>query len=234
MTALILNSGMGSRMGYLTKDHPKCMTEISDTDTIISRQLRLLALSGIRDVVITTGPFSSVLESYVRSLDLPIDYTFVNNPIYDRTNYIYSIYMARDFLDSDLVLMHGDLVFDKEVLRKIIALPYSAVTVSSTLPLPDKDFKAMVKDGRVISIGVDLTEDVVACQPLYSLKHRDWQIWLDSITGFCTKGETSCYAENALNRVTSEAEIIPFDVKDMLCGEIDNETDLERMRARLI
>ena len=55
MKALILNSGLGSRMGVLTSEHPKCMTEISGRETILSRQLRQVADAGISEVVITTG-----------------------------------------------------------------------------------------------------------------------------------------------------------------------------------
>ena len=54
MKVLILNSGMGSRMGVLTSEHPKCMTEISSTETILSRQLKQVEEAGITDVVITT------------------------------------------------------------------------------------------------------------------------------------------------------------------------------------
>ena len=80
MKALILNSGVGSRMGVLTSEHPKCMTEISSAETILSRQLRLLAEAGISEVVMTTGMFDSVLVNYCRSLELPLRYTFVKNP----------------------------------------------------------------------------------------------------------------------------------------------------------
>ena len=55
MKALILNSGLGSRMGVLTSEHPKCMTEISSHETILSRQLKQIAEAGIEEVVITTG-----------------------------------------------------------------------------------------------------------------------------------------------------------------------------------
>ena len=64
MKALILNSGMGTRMGVLTSEHPKCMTEISTKETILSRQLKLLAEAGINEVVITTGYFDKVLIGY--------------------------------------------------------------------------------------------------------------------------------------------------------------------------
>lgn len=68
MKALILNSGLGHRMGVLTSEHPKCMTEVSPTDTILSRQLKLLAENGIEEVVMTTGYFDEVLVNYCKSL----------------------------------------------------------------------------------------------------------------------------------------------------------------------
>ena len=145
MKALILNSGLGSRMGALTAEHPKCMTEIAPGETIVSRQLSMLAENGIREVVMTTGAFSDVLEAYCRSLDLPLKLTFVKNPFYAETNYIYSVYCAREYLsDDEILLMHGDLVFDPTVLDDVLASETSCLTVSSALPLPEKDFKAVI------------------------------------------------------------------------------------------
>jgi phosphoenolpyruvate phosphomutase len=66
-------------MGVLTSEHPKCMTEISPRETILSRQLRLLVDAGVDEVVMTTGLFDGVLMNYCRSLDLPIRFTFVKN-----------------------------------------------------------------------------------------------------------------------------------------------------------
>ena len=68
MKALILNSGLGHRMGVLTSEHPKCMTEITNKDTILSRQLKLIADAGIKEVVMTTGYFNEVLVNYCNSL----------------------------------------------------------------------------------------------------------------------------------------------------------------------
>ena len=121
MKALILNSGLGSRMGVLTGEHPKCMTEISPRETILSRQLRQIADAGIGEVVITTGLFRDALIAYCESLDLPLSFTFVHNPDFRETNYIYSIYCARAELDDDILLMHGDLVFENEVLDKLLS-----------------------------------------------------------------------------------------------------------------
>ena len=218
MKALILNSGLGHRMGVLTSEHPKCMTEISSKETILSRQLRLIADAGIEEVVMTTGYFDEVLVKYCHSLDLPLRFTFVNNPIYDRTNYIYSIYCAKDSLDDDIILMHGDLVFESSVFDAVVGSPDSCMTVSSTLPLPDKDFKAVIKDGKVAKVGIEFFEDAMAAQPLYKLLRKDWKVWLDRIIAFCENENRKCYAENALNEVSDQCSILPPDFKDQLCA----------------
>ena len=185
MKALILNSGLGHRMGELTVEHPKCMTEISNSYTILSHQLRQIVSAGISEVVMTTGYYDKVLEDYCRFLDLPLEFTFVKNPLYDRTNYIYSIYCAREFIkDDDILLMHGDLVFENCVFDEVIANRKSCMTVSSTLPLPEKDFKAVIKDGRIEKVGIEFFDSAVSAQPLYKLLKEYWSVWLDNIVKY--------------------------------------------------
>jgi len=233
MKALILNSGTGSRMGVLASEHPKCMTEISPRETLLSRQLRMLAEAGVTQAVITTGPFQGALTDYCQSLDLPLDLTFVHNPDYQTTNYIYSIYLARKYLDDDILLLHGDLVFENAVLDTLLAQEGSRMAVSTTQPLPEKDFKAVIRDGRIRNVGVEFFQDAAAAQPLYLLRRADWRIWLDEIVSFCERGERSCYAENALNQVSDACVLRPLDVRDLLCGEVDDPADLAVMSARL-
>ena len=233
MKALILNSGLGVRMGALTAEQPKCMTEISASDTILSRQLRLLADAGIEEVIITTGYCEEVLIRYCQGLNLPLCYVFVKNPLYDQTNYIYSIYCAREHLRDDIILMHGDLVFENEVFDKLMDAPRSCMAVSSTLPLPEKDFKAKVTGGEVMAVGVDIFQEALAAQPLYKLRREDWQIWLDKIIEFCEKDNRKVYAENALNALDGAAHIQALDIQNMLCLEIDNPEDLAVVSAKL-
>lgn len=233
MRALILNSGLGSRMGVLTSEHPKCMTEISPSETILSRQLRQIADAGIREVVITTGYYDGVLVQYCLGLDLPIHFTFVKNPIYDKTNYIYSIYCAKDYLDDDIILMHGDLVFENEVFDRVLASKESCMTVSSTLPLPEKDFKAQVVDGKVMKVGVDIFNEAMEAQALYKLFKKDWKVWLGKIEEFCENDNRKVYAENALNELNGAANISALDVENLLCAEVDNPEDLAVVSTKL-
>lgn len=233
MKALILNSGLGSRMGELTSQQPKCMTKISFHETILSRQLKQLADYGIEEAVITTGAFENVLVNYCYSLELPIHFTFVKNPDYEKTNYIYSIYCAREYLDDDVIFMHGDLIFENEVLERVLGSPFSCMAVSSSKVLSEKDFKAVIKDGRVWKAGTDFFSDAVEARPLYRLRRGEWKLWLDKITEFCECGKKNVYAEDALNELQGACRITALDIRNLLCDEIDNRKDLEAVSGKL-
>lgn len=233
MKALILNSGLGSRMGDITSTHPKCMTNLDQEETIVSRQLNLLNECGIKSVVMTTGYYNEILQEYCNNLGLDINITYVNNSKYKETNYIYSIYCAKDELHDDIIMMHGDLVFTLEVLKKVIKAKKSIMTVSSTLPLPEKDFKSVITGETIEKVGIDFFDNAMAAQPLYKINKADWEIWLNSIINFCENNNVKCYAENAFNVVSDKCKIYPLDIKDELCSEIDNPEDLEVIQKRL-
>ncbi|MFG6340127.1 MAG: phosphoenolpyruvate mutase [Lachnospiraceae bacterium] len=233
MRALILNSGMGSRMGVLASEHPKCMTEISHQETILSRQLRQLREAGIRDVIITTGRFADVLAQYCQEVEEELKITYVKNEEYEKTNYIYSIYCARKYLQDDILLIHGDMVFEDSILEEMLVCRESCMAVNPRMELPEKDFKAVVKDGYIKSVGIEFFWDAMAAWPLYKLNKADWKRWLENIVAYCENNRRTCYAENAFNEISDCCNVFPFDVGDRLCAEIDTYEDLVTVSALL-
>ena len=236
MKALILNSGVGHRMGALTADRPKGMTDIGGGYTILSRQLTMLSAAGVHDVVITTGPFVEALKAHVASLGLPIRVEYAHNPDYASTNYIVSMRNAASLLRGEnVVFCHGDLVLEDSVLADLLASPRSVMAVDTSLPLPDKDFKAQLRDGRIIAVGVDrFGADCVACQPAYKWRAEDFGRWLDAIDAFVRQGETKVYAENAFNAQNGAIPLYPLELGGRLCNEIDNPEDLAVVGARFL
>lgn len=232
MKALILNSGLGKRMGELTASRPKCMVEIVPGVSTVDLQIEKLLKCGISDIIMTTGPFSELLEGHLTERFPQARFTFVNNPIYDKTNYIYSIYLAREVLkDQELVSMHGDLAFETDVLETVLHSQTSVMTVDSTLPLPEKDFKAVYEGERVVKVGIEFFDSAVAAQPLYHLTKEDWNTWLENIIAFCEAGTTSVYAENAFNEISAQLNVKMLDLKGKFCAEVDNLEDLKRFRS---
>ena len=234
MKALIFNSGVGTRLGELTKTSPKCMTYLDESNTILKLQLESLALLDVEEVIITTGPFEEMLKDYVASLPQKPPVRFVQNPLYTETNYIYSMYCARDFIkDDNVIVLHGDLVFDISVLRDLMAVDtHSVAAIDFQSPLPEKDFKAKIENGKIQSISVDLSgRDCYACQPLYMFLQRDFSVWLSRVCDFCENGNVKVYAENALNEISNQIDFRALDLKSRLCKEIDNMEDLESVSA---
>ncbi len=234
MDICIMNSGFGSRLKKYTQDVPKGMVPLDDGTTILSRQLEILRKSGNHRYVITTGYLDGMIQGYLGKQFPDLDITYLVNTRYASTNYIASLELLNGLFVDSIILLHGDLVFEESVARDIIDSPFSTVAVDSSLPLPAKDFKARIHEGKVIEIGIDVFgTDCLACQPMYRLTKGDWNRWQQEIHTFCARGEESVYAEHALNRISSQLDIRPLDVKGRLCMEIDNEEDLMTARGLL-
>lgn len=236
MKALIFNSGLGKRMGELTRSNHKSMARLSNGETIFGRQLRLLAAAGVTDFVITTGPFAEQLQAETEAPHLAgLNFSFVSNPDYDTTNYIYSMYLARKHLDDDLLMLHGDLVFNAGALAGLIADQRPDLgMVDEQQPQPEKDFKARVVGGVIREVSVSISDaDCHAFQPLYKLSRRAMKVWLDRVVSFVESDNKGVYAENALNEVAAEAAIAPFSYSGHSVNEVDTPDDLARVSAEV-
>lgn len=125
MQAVILAAGMGRRLGELTRNNTKCMVEVNGV-TLIDRLLTQLGKLGLDRVVIVVGYEGQKLIDHIGerySDTLKIEY--VNNPIYDRTNNIYSLALAKDkLIEDDTILVESDLIFDDRLFSLLQEAPY--------------------------------------------------------------------------------------------------------------
>jgi len=123
MQAIILAAGMGKRLKHLTKDKTKCMVEVNGR-TLISRTLDILEAQGLSRIIIVTGYMGDTLRSYVESLNIKTPVEFIDNPIYDKTNNIYSLALAKGKMtEDDTLLFESDLIFEKSVVDRLVADP---------------------------------------------------------------------------------------------------------------
>ena len=234
MKALIFNSGLGSRLGALTKEKPKCMLELYNGETILERQIRILSQCGINEFIITTGPFEEQLHKIADKFK-EINFSFIKNDNYVNTNYIVSMYNAREYLDCDILMLHGDLVFNKNLILKLVKNPNSSVCLfNENKELPNKDFKGRFKDNKLLEVSIDIFDnECYAFQPLYKLSKADVSIWKDSVVRFIQEGNTKVYAENALNKVLDTISIQGMSYRDDFIEEIDNEEDYQYVNKEI-
>jgi len=147
MQAIILAAGMGKRLGAMTRDNTKCMIEVGGV-RLIDRLLGQLRGLGLKRVVIVIGYKGRELREYIgdRYPDLHIEY--VDNPVYDRTNNIYSLSLAaRQMEQDDTLLLESDLILDDRILPMVLAAP------EANLAVVDRYRSWM--DGTVVKINED-------------------------------------------------------------------------------
>lgn len=236
MQAVILNSGRGSRMKSLTEDKHKSMVEIKKDLPLIVHQIQVLANCGIRDFIITTGYMADKLQDCVKKhFKDKYHFTFVYNQKYEETNYIYSLYLVKDLINSDILLLHGDLYFTEDIITDMQREKENYMVIDTTLPLPEKDFKARVDGDRIIQIGTYVEgKDCYACQPLYKLQKGFFDYWMEEIKRFCMEGKDKVYAEEALNHKLQVMQLCPYDLKGRLCMEVDTEEDLQLLQSKIL
>ena len=124
MQAVILAAGMGKRLKELTQDVTKCMIKVNGV-TLIERMLSQLDALSLSRIVIVVGYQSKRLISFIKTLDIKTPITYVENSVYDKTNNIYSLYLARESLiEEDTLLLESDLIFEDSALLRLISNPY--------------------------------------------------------------------------------------------------------------
>jgi len=232
MKSLILNSGIGKRMQPFTNEYPKCLAKLNGK-TILGHELENLLHYGIKEVIITTGPFEEKIKGFVKENFPEIMPIYVKNPKYDSTNYIYSMWLAKDLVDDGIILLHGDMVFEGKLLgRLLIEKHKNCVLVNNKNKPPEKDFKGKIESNLVKKIGVGVFgENAFFLAPVYKFSKGDFDKWLDEIGKFVEEGNVNVYAEEAFNKISGQIKLYPVYYGDEFCMEIDNFEDLETARG---
>ena len=144
MQAIILAAGMGKRLGELTKGNTKCMIEVGG-ETLISRLLHQLDQLHLQRIILVVGYKAKELREYLLNIHIQTAIEYVENTIYDKTNNIYSLYLAKDYLTKDdTLLFESDIIMEDSLIQKLIENPYP------DLALVDKYESWM--DGTVVTI----------------------------------------------------------------------------------
>lgn len=147
MQAIILAAGMGKRLKELTQNNTKCMVKVNGV-SLIDRMLHQIDKKNLSRIIIVVGYEGQKLIDYIATLDVKTPIEYIDNPIYDKTNNIYSLALAKDWLcRDDTLLFESDLIFEDSVIETLLN------DSRDTLALVDKYEPWM--DGTCIKIGED-------------------------------------------------------------------------------
>lgn len=171
MQAIILAAGMGKRLGELTQGNTKCMVKVNGIP-LIDRMLTQLSKLALSRVIIVIGYKGENLKNYVGNEYKGLKIEYINNPVYDTTNNIYSLSLAKEELQKeDTLLIESDLIFDDALFPMIINNP------CPNLALVAKYETWM--DGTMVSIDADC--NIVNFVPKQAFRYEDVDVYYKTV-----------------------------------------------------
>lgn len=131
MQALMLAAGMGKRLGKYTQDATKCMVPVNGK-TLIEYAIESLIAAGIKKFTLVVGYKKEVLKNFLKGKYPEIKIEYIDNDVFESTNNIFSLYMARNVLaEDDTILLESDLIYDKKIIKELIDNPAENMCVVS-------------------------------------------------------------------------------------------------------
>ena len=121
MQGLMLAAGMGKRLGKYTQGNTKCMLEVAG-ETLIERAVNALKSAGIHRLIMVVGYKSKNLKNFIKQKIKDMEIIFIDNDDYDKSNNIYSLYLAKDWLEKDdTIMLESDLIFEDRMIQELVA-----------------------------------------------------------------------------------------------------------------
>jgi len=152
MKAVILTAGVGSRIKPLTDNCPKSLLKIGDR-TILERMISNIQDCGINEIIFVVGYLKEQIKDYVKTKFPDLNASFVVNEKYAETNTGYSLMLVKDFVqDSSFIKFDADVVFDKEILKKLIECEHeSCLCIDKNINLDAEEVKVIIdKQNRIL------------------------------------------------------------------------------------
>ena len=236
--AIYLVAGRGSRLGDMTAECPKCLIPINGVP-LLTRSLRQLSRLGVKKVILVIGYISGSFQDHYGSSYMGMEICYVFNPDWSTTNNLVSFDLAVQYIDTDYILLEGDLIYTDDAISRMHNVDSMAIS-----PLQDH------MDGTVVTLDEDhfvsmmyLRSTMVQNQgsePLYKtvniycfslLTHN--KILLSEVKRFLAQGKHQSYYEEAFVEAIEQQALSMKAVSfaDQLWYEIDTREDLERAKG---
>ncbi|MCF7825296.1 MAG: phosphocholine cytidylyltransferase family protein [Candidatus Marinimicrobia bacterium] len=223
MRAIILAAGIGSRLG---NPRPKPLTQLSTGELIMGRQVEALKqVVSVDDILVVVGFKKDLIMEEFSEL------TYVFNNLYDRTNTSKSLLKAlKKVRSDDVIWLNGDVVFDAQVLTRVVAAKTSCMAVN-TASVAEEEVKYTVSaDGSIKEVSKTVSNALGESVGINKIIARDVPLFIEMLE----RCENDDYFERGIEfAIGSGLKIYPVDVSDVLCIEVDFTEDLEKANQEL-
>ena len=240
MKAVILAAGMASRLRPLTEHTPKCLLKVGER-SLLQRSIDALKNNGILDYVIVTGYLHEMIKTFVaEEYGSSINVTFIQNEVFDSTNNIYSLWLARPEAEGEeILLLDSDLLYDPEIIARVLADDAKNVLTLIRHDLGEEEMKVVLdkKNGTI-------TEISKTCNPLDAAGEslgiekmgREYTSALYKELESMMNEEhlENVFYERAFERLLAKGHTYNVvDVTELFSCELDTVEDFENAKAKI-
>ncbi|MFQ5536642.1 MAG: NTP transferase domain-containing protein [Gemmatimonadota bacterium] len=229
MRAVILAAGLGSRLGRHAKGRPKALQPVGGA-TLIEHQLAALSAEGVGPVAVVVGHGGDQIR---KVLGESVEY--VVNPRPDETNSLYSLWLAREWLDGDVLILNSDLLFHPDVLKRLLKQPGCALAFDSVSHGGAEETKIGLVGSRVTDLGKDLPATGSRGENLGMIKldAEGTRVLLARAEAIIEAGGENTWVTEAVRSILSEVHMTGVNVAGLPWVEIDFPYDLDTARRKV-
>jgi len=228
-TALLLAAGTGSRLYPLTKSRPKCLTMVNGT-SILERLVDCLKQQGFKRLVVVTGHLEHCIREFLGTQAGGMTVEYIFSPLYETTNNIYSLWMARERIHEPFLLVESDLVFDESLLDDM--LYPDRIAVAHMQPWMDGSTVTanQFKQVKAFRSGTAGPSDEIRYKTvnIYSFSRSSWLAISKNLDRYISSGRVHDYYEAVFAGMVADGglslQTVSFDNKPWY--EIDTISDL--------
>ena len=235
MRGIILAAGMGTRLKPLTDVTPKCLVPVNGKP-MLEYQLECLATAGLEQCVLVVGYRASQIANRFGNNHRGMAISYVQNELFQETNNLYSLWLARNHLDDDILLLESDLLFEADMIQQLIQHPAKSVAVvnryeppmNGTVILAANDIaNAMVLKVNQ-TLGFDYTSALKTVN-IYKLSKSDMRSSvIPELSSFVDSGRTDQYYEAIFSDLIAQKRLQMSILRseDLKWAEVDTQEDL--------
>ena len=224
MQAVILAAGRGTRMGM--KDAPKCLLKIGKK-SIIEHQVDYLRNLDCKKILVVTGYNSNKIKN---TLGNSVEYIFNKN--FEKSNNMYSLWEARDFVNDEFICIYGDLFFHKKILEKC-AMSNSDMVLVVERNLRDETMKVKIENEKIVQVNKKIdsknTDGNFIGMGKFSKNSKNHLF--QTIKELMEKGNEDAYYTLAIENLIKQGKTVHFvETGGLPWMDIDTKKELEDVR----
>jgi L-glutamine-phosphate cytidylyltransferase len=232
--AIILCAGQGTRLLPHTEFVPKTLVPVCGRP-ILDYQLE--ALRGrVERIVLVAGYLQEKLDEHLASADRP-DIELISNEDYDKTNSMYSLWLARNHVEGEeFLLLNGDVLFDARALEQVLDHPApTGLLIDDQADLIEGEMNVVVRDGLVTAIGKEIPVSQATAQSLQIVKFgpTDCRLLFERVEQLVSAGQRRHFPPFAYRAIFEQSRMVAIPRRGGTWWEIDTLDDLARCEEAL-